>query len=356
MDEATARKQAAVSTRQLSISPRRGYIHRKFASVRSKSFIGLGSSFRGTGEESSLNRSSHSLKGLYLGLQEQSEKQQQTDASASASKDKDSKEAVPAPALKTIEEKVLESMIKEHQDTQQIRQIFDRIDTDGSGNIDLEEFIEAFKELRTGMSREDVVKIFKEADVDESGELDYSEFSKIARLPEVDVLRKVQQSGHRDDRGILQVKPSDETYFGADLVAKSSSSISSFAKGQSQHFAMELYESRIASLQRFVAMCVMFHQMGKRVQDFFPKYSFGLLGYNMERTHSIMRIATTASPVSGDAVRDQMEILRLRVRYQKAALSIARSWRLCRQRQLQKRLQQFENGDEPPVSTRTINA
>ena len=42
---------------------------------------------------------------------------------------------------------------------------------------------------------------------------------------------------------------------------------------------IQLYESRIASMQRFVAMTVMFHQMGDRVQSFFPKISFGLLGY-----------------------------------------------------------------------------
>jgi len=89
---------------------------------------------------------------------------------------------------------------------------------------------------------------------------------------------------------------------------------------------MELYESRVASLQRFVAMCVMFHQTGKQVQDFFPKYSFGLMSYNMERTHSIMRIATTASPVSGDAVRGQMERLRLRARYLGAVHKIESAW------------------------------
>ena len=38
---------------------------------------------------------------------------------------------------------------------------------------------------------------------------------------------------------------------------------------------------------------IMFHQMGKRVADFWPAVSFGLLGYRMDRTHSIMRIATT---------------------------------------------------------------
>ena len=45
--------------------------------------------------------------------------------------------------------------------------------------------------------------------------------------------------------------------------------------------------------------------MGWRVENFFSKMSFGQLGYRMDRTHSIMRIATTASPVSGADVRDR---------------------------------------------------
>ncbi|CAB9531806.1 EFh [Seminavis robusta] len=118
-----------------------------------------------------------------------------------------------------------------------------------------------------------------------------------------------------------------ENYFGESMGnAQSLSTVGDFAKSQSQHLSMELYESRVASLQRFVAMCVMFHQTGKQVQDFFPKYTFGLMNYNMERTHSIMRIATTASPVSGDAVRGQMERLRLRARYQSAVHVIEGAW------------------------------
>ena len=50
----------------------------------------------------------------------------------------------------------------------------------------------------------------------------------------------------------------------------------------------------------------MFHAMAKSVQDFWPKVSFGLLGYDMSRSQSIMRIATTASPVSGSDVRHKM--------------------------------------------------
>lgn len=68
-------------------------------------------------------------------------------------------------------------------------------------------------------------------------------------------------------------------------------------------------------------------QMGMRVQSFFPKISFGLLGYRMDRTHSIMRIATTASPVSGADVRERMEHLRLVLKVDKSVRLISRAWK-----------------------------
>ena len=80
-----------------------------------------------------------------------------------------------------------------------------------------------------------------------------------------------------------------------------------------QVLAMRLYESRIASLQRCVSFFVLFHQMAKRVADFWPSVSFGYLNYETSRTHSIMRIATTASPVSGAEVRDRtMELAKIK--------------------------------------------
>ena len=67
-----------------------------------------------------------------------------------------------------------------------------------------------------------------------------------------------------------------------------------------------LYEGRFASLERFVGFLVLFHALGKAVQDWWRAWSCGLLGYDMSRSHSIMRIATTASPVSGSEVRVKM--------------------------------------------------
>ena len=62
--------------------------------------------------------------------------------------------------------------------------------------------------------------------------------------------------------------------------------------------------------RRFRTFLVLFHRLGKRVQDWWPGASCGLLGYDMSRSHSIMRIATTASPVSGMEVRERAQQLR----------------------------------------------
>jgi hypothetical protein len=52
-----------------------------------------------------------------------------------------------------------------------------------------------------------------------------------------------------------------------------------------QRLMQTLYESRLASLQRLVSFFVLFHAMGKLVQDFWPRVSCGLLGYDMACTH-----------------------------------------------------------------------
>eukprot|EP00854_Cymbomonas_tetramitiformis_P009250 gene9250-10957_t len=103
-----------------------------------------------------------------------------------------------------------------------------------------------------------------------------------------------------------QLKPADEEYIGEQMTERFSD-LSEVALMQRQSTIQHLYESRMASLQRLVAFMVMFHEMGQRVQDFWPRVSFGMLGYKMDRTHSIMRIATTASPIPASDVRGRMK-------------------------------------------------
>lgn len=79
-------------------------------------------------------------------------------------------------------------------------------------------------------------------------------------MPQVDVLGKLSVS-NRDSRGLVHVMPSEERYFGEELRKTAPKGVGAFVMSQSQHLAMELYESRVASMQRFVAMTVMFHQV-----------------------------------------------------------------------------------------------
>jgi Ca2+-binding EF-hand superfamily protein len=221
-------------------------------------------------------------------------------------------------------QQILNTMIKDHQGIENTRRVFNEIDFDCDGVISLDEFIAAYQKIDAGTSKEHLQKMFKEADVDDSGKLSFDEFLRVARLPN---LLAELGTKNRDSRGLIQVQASKERYFGEELRRHSTPGIDSFAMSRSQHFSMELYESRVASLQRFVAMTVMFHQIGYRVQSFFPKVSFGVFGYRMDKTHSIMRIATTASPVSGADVRERMEELRLMLKIERSVQLICRTWK-----------------------------
>jgi hypothetical protein len=169
------------------------------------------------------------------------------------------------------------------------------------------------------------------SDKAKTGLLRYDDFFSVISTPEIDLLESLEPEHCRDENGLIQVKASREAFFGEALARgldfRTLKESVSVGATKSQHFSQELYESRIASMQRFCAMLVIFHQIGKRVRDFFSKISFGLLYYRMDRTHSIMRIATTASPVSGSDVRDRARSLYLRNEINRAVTVISRAWR-----------------------------
>ena len=166
------------------------------------------------------------------------------------------------------------------------------------------------------------------------------------KLPQMDIAYMCEPS-IRDEYGVIQVRASDESYFGEHVMQGVEQS--QFAQNpaltgatKSQDFAQELYESRIASMQRFVAMTVMFHEMGRRVEAFFRKMSFGLLGYRYDRTHSIMRIATTASPVSGADVRERMRVLQMLKKIHHSVHVISIAYIRYRQNKEKRRLSELE--------------
>ena len=228
---------------------------------------------------------------------------------------------------------VVASAIEERKWSDRVRNLFEAFDLDNDGLLREEEYILGWKRLHTGaMSVDELRSQFRVADEDGSGSLNYAEFHKLL-MNNTNLSTSIVKSppSHRDERGLIQIEPSREKYFG-ELLRKynsangKSSKTLDFALGRSQEQAMQLYESRIGSLQRYVSMVVMFHQMGRRVERFFERISFGLLGYRMDRTHSIMRIATTATPVSGADVRRQMHQLRLLKRVKLSVRVISRAW------------------------------
>jgi hypothetical protein len=202
------------------------------------------------------------------------------------------------------------SRIKAARQKGNLRSVFDEIDVNRDGTLCLAEFTQAYKKVDESLTDAQIAKLFRDADVDNSGTLDYDEFCEVMNLPEMDMLN-ILEADARNEEGLLMVEPSHEDYFGQSIRRSAPKKIKAYTLVESQEFSMSLYESRIASLQRFVSMTVMFHQMGDRAQKFWRNVSFGYLGYRMDRTHSIMRIATTASPVSGAEVRDRRHFIAL---------------------------------------------
>ena len=226
---------------------------------------------------------------------------------------------------------VVAAAIEDRKWSDRVRNLFEAFDLDNDGLLREEEYVLGWKRLHTGDVSEDELRSqFQIADEDGTGSLNYAEFHKLLmnNYAWESSLVKIPPS-HRDRRGLIQIEPSREKYFGEMLrkynAGKSGQTLNfTLARGQEQ--AMLLYESRIGSLQRFVAMVVLFHEMGRRVERFFARISFGLLAYRMDRTHSIMRIATTATPVSGSDVRQQMQQLRLLKRVKQSVRVISRAW------------------------------
>jgi hypothetical protein len=102
-------------------------------------------------------RSSASLLGAYVNLEKEARKKRNQSADVF---------------------RVVDSMVKERQGIENARRLFNEIDSDGNGVIELDEFIEAYQKKDPSVSKEHLRKLFSEADVDESGTLEFDEFVK----------------------------------------------------------------------------------------------------------------------------------------------------------------------------------
>jgi hypothetical protein len=153
---------------------------------------------------------------------------------------------------------VITKMIKERQGIENARRLFNKMDTNGDGVVQLSEFVGAYQNVDPTVTQEHLRQMFQEADLDQDDMLTFDEFLKVSKMPNLLAELAVK---NRDSRGLVQVQASQERYFGEELRKHATPGVGAFAMSTSQHFSMELYESRVASMQRFVAMTVMFHQV-----------------------------------------------------------------------------------------------
>mmetsp|Transcript_12587 Transcript_12587/g.29481 ORF Transcript_12587/g.29481 Transcript_12587/m.29481 type:complete len:1616 (+) Transcript_12587:106-4953(+) len=254
-------------------------------------------------------RSTHALVGAYLDINDQ-QRPERGNALNEERKDHASDEIHTSFSVDDI----VDDVIRNRKTDDGMHRVFNKIDKDRDGIISEIEFIEELMRVDPSLTKSEAKIFFGEADRDHSGALDYSGFVAFLKNSGYDQQVKIPPS-NRDSRGLIQVQASDEKYFGETLrkynTGKDKVEDMDFVLAQNQHLVQELYETRIASMQRFVSMCVFFHHMSKRVERFFAWISFGFWAYRIDRTHSIVRIATTASPISGADVRQRIERLRL---------------------------------------------
>ena len=116
-------------------------------------------------------RSSHSLKGAYLGMMKvQSTRSVEDSEQAVPPGTEDFDDEVVETELNNtfhqeqsaLTQRVLEDLISSNQTESEICSLFMSIDTDGNGELDLEEFIAAYGKLNKDVSRATIVALFEE--------------------------------------------------------------------------------------------------------------------------------------------------------------------------------------------------
>jgi len=230
---------------------------------------------------------------------------------------------------RAIFDNVLTRLIGDKERMQLLKKVFDEVDTEGNGCISCHELLLAFKKLDLlHFTDGQVNDMFNLVVVDGKEKINFDEFIQLENMPAESKLRLLQNPNKTiSANGLAQIEPSNDIYFGYKTRMACPDKVHDFVLIKTQSFAMNLYESRIASMQRFVAMTVMFHEMAKTVEKFFERISFGFLSYQIDRTHSIMRVATTASPVGGHEVSKKMEDMLAQKQIRHSIATIERFWR-----------------------------
>jgi len=165
--------------------------------------------------------------------------------------------------------KVLRTTIQEKKWITKARQLFEYLNARKDGKLQREEFITGLSKLGCDRSVNELSELFSLFSKNEDNDyLSFDAFFQLMAMHSIEVEQILFSV--RDSRGIIQVGASQEHFFGQSLVEKKESGKThvSFGAMKSQHHVQELYEARIASLQRFVSMTVMFHQVCMNIFSF----------------------------------------------------------------------------------------
>ncbi|CAE7837945.1 unnamed protein product [Symbiodinium sp. CCMP2592] len=200
--------------------------------------------------------------------------------------------------------RLLESSALKEQD---LKNFMESLGVEHTQHITFEQFEKGYRLLHEDkLSKDQLQRAFNHFGAEEGG-IYPVDCKALLRMPFVEMLSLAQAM--QGQARPSQIRESSEEVFGEALLQLADPS-DHVQIVQSQFLSMQLYESRIATLQRAVSFFVMFHEMAGTIAEFWPLVSLGFLRYHMHRTQSIMRIATTASPISGADVRQQMLELR----------------------------------------------
>ncbi|CAE7706632.1 unnamed protein product [Symbiodinium pilosum] len=204
---------------------------------------------------------------------------------------------------------------------EKVQAVADSLEVDEDGYVKFEECWRGVQLLHQDVCKKAIKSIFRRLESGCGGvsrsdcKLIFSlQKSSVKSLEDFELLQLQAMNDTVDACVVLEstkVFESWENVFGERLLQQTSTVAQNFQLARTQYISMQLYEGRIASLQRAVAFFVLFHEMATTVVNFWSFVSFGLLSYRIDRTQSIMRVATTASPVSGADVRHKMIELRV---------------------------------------------
>ena len=151
---------------------------------------------------------------------------------------------------------VIVEVIRNRKHNDRLHQLFSKMDKDGDGVLNEKEFMEGLQSIQEEMTETEARVLFRQADSDATGRVSYQEFERFLQDNGMDVSILKMPPSHRDERGIIQIEATTEKYFGETVrkfnAGKRDSQEVDFALARHQHIAQELYETRIASMQRFV--------------------------------------------------------------------------------------------------------